>query len=122
MADKIKILPYTLRVQMKETTIYRKAATWYEDYAKNNGVDARIVSDAIIRYAEISARVENLEGVADFELASPTDTSEEFKEKFEVYANSVQVALIETIIRKMQAMDKPVNEDFAPGKLFEGED
>jgi hypothetical protein len=121
MTDKIKILPYTIRVQMRETTIYKKAGEWYEDYAKENGVSSQIASNAIVRYAEISARVQNLNGVADFELAAPTDTPDEFRAKFEVYAESTQVALIETLIRKMQDMDKPVNGDFAPDGLFEGE-
>ncbi len=82
MADKIKVLPYTIRVQMQETTMYRKAATWYEEYAKENGVTPQIASAAIVRFAEISARVKNLNGVADFELADPSDTQEEFKAKF----------------------------------------
>jgi len=122
MTDKIKIRPYTIKVQMTETSLFRKASEWYEAFATENNVELDIVDRAVSRFIRISSRVENLNGVADFELATPTDSADETRAKFEVYAESKQVALIETLVRKMQEVDKPINEDFAPDGLFEGED
>ena len=117
----LEIAPLTIKRRIVYNSLRGIAQQWYEAYAKENGYTEEAIASAVLSYLNISARVSGLNGLADFELSVPTDSPEDQRRKFDGFANSARVALVEMLERRIREMDAPDNALYAPDVSAEGE-
>jgi hypothetical protein len=113
MAD-YEILTYTPRLRLQYQSLLRKAIDWYEEVAGDLGVETVVISNAIGDFLQMSVRVSGLNGDVDFDFASPQDTPEAVREKFNAYLDTEQMDMVDKIFDDINTTDAPANPETAP--------
>lgn len=115
------IAPYTPHTRMIFRALVRMATDWYEQVAEEYDLPVAIVDEAITDYAMFCARVTQLPKL-DFALTTPQDTPDTMRANFEQYLKTARMDLVRQIEQDIIRMDRPRDEDLAPGAKPEGED
>lgn len=105
----MKIKPKTPRTEMTYHAITAKMSTFYEHLADELGFGPEAVDLELIKFAAVSARVEFEKKEVDFEVAIPTDTVEQIREKFSGYMDTKQYLLVEEAERQIAMADLPMS-------------
>lgn len=115
------IKPKTPRTEMQKTSIMlRIGADFIEGLAEREGVDARALDIHVLRFIDLSVRVDfNGDKPSGFEPVSPVDSVAEAQRKFNAYLDSTSADMLADTVRAIDAADSAVDATTGPAPLPE---
>lgn len=116
------VLPYTPRIRLKLRTLLRKGFVWYKELLDKKGLPDSEFNDLTEKefdegwdnYAMMCIRISGLNGDAEFELASPDDSSENTITKYLGYLDTENIQLVRELEQMILDSDKPHDPEKAP--------
>lgn len=119
----MKIVVKSPRTEMFYTSITSKMVGFFEALAEELNYTIPAVDEQLSQFASISARAVPESGEFDFELAMPSDTSQQIRAKFMKYIDTSCYGNVETAMRRIVQLDLPLTpREQQPGKLPETAD